>query len=166
MDNIMIWVKAAIAAAGAFISAKFGALGPVLAALGIAMFLDYIAGMAASKKEAIAGIEGAGWNSKKGMAGILKKFGYLVAVGVAMIIDWIVFEVAGQIGVTVAMTTFFGLLVAIWFILNEALSIIENLGRMGVPLPAFLKKSVAVLIGRVEDVGNQQAGDEQGEGKE
>jgi phage-related holin len=35
---------------------------------------------------------------------------------------------------------FFGTLVTVWLILNEVVSILENLSEVGVPLPSFLKK--------------------------
>lgn len=52
------------------------------------------------------------------------------------------------------MTMFFSTLVTAWFILNECLSITENAGRMGVKVPAFLTKVIAVLKGTVEEKGN------------
>ena len=33
----------------------------------------------------------------------------------------------------------FGLLVAVWLIINEMISILENLSKLGVPIPGFLK---------------------------
>jgi len=39
----------------------------------------------------------------------------------------------------------FGLLITIWLIINELLSILENAGRMGVTLPLFLLKLLAEL---------------------
>ena len=36
--------------------------------------------------------------------------------------------------------------VLIFFIVNEWLSILENLGLMGVPYPAFLKNALEVLL--------------------
>lgn len=48
--------------------------------------------------------------------------------------------------------TFFGLLVTIWFITNESISILENVGRMGVELPSFLKR---ILVELKKDVENK-----------
>ena len=39
----------------------------------------------------------------------------------------------------------FGTLVVVWYVLNELLSIVENAGRMGAPLPEFLKKLISQL---------------------
>ena len=45
----------------------------------------------------------------------------------------------------------FGLLVIIWLILNELLSILENAGRMGVNLPSFLVKVLSEIQSEIED---------------
>lgn len=47
--------------------------------------------------------------------------------------------------------TIFGLLVTVWLIINELLSILENAGRMGVILPTFLKKVLAELKNRIDE---------------
>ncbi|MBQ2538385.1 MAG: phage holin family protein, partial [Ruminococcus sp.] len=39
----------------------------------------------------------------------------------------------------------FGMMIAVWLIVNELLSILENLGRLGIPLPEFLVKAVERL---------------------
>ena len=55
-------------------------------------------------------------------------------------------------------TAFFGLLVTLWYILNELLSVIENAGRMGGPVPEWLRKYIAVLKDKIDsdyDPGNK-----------
>ena len=44
--------------------------------------------------------------------------------------------------------------VCIGFIANEVLSIIENAGLMGMPLPGILKKAVDVLVEKTENMTN------------
>lgn len=147
MEKYVIAIQALLTAAGAWISAKLGILGPVLMILTIMMVLDYITGMLASKREALEHPDnpGYGWNSKKGAKGIIKKVGYLCIIAVAMVVDYIVLNVAGSMGVSVSAKAFFALLVAVWYILNELLSIIENAGRMGAQVPEWLCKYIAVL---------------------
>ena len=53
-------------------------------------------------------------------------------------------EVAKQIGVTIPIGTFFGLLTALWLIFNEIISIMENLAKMETKLPPFLSKFVII----------------------
>ena len=47
-------------------------------------------------------------------------------------------------------TAFFGLLVTLWYVLNELLSIIENAGRMGGWVPEWLRKYIAVLKDKID----------------
>lgn len=139
----------------AWLSARLGALLYVLIILAVMMIVDYISGMAASKAEAIDHPDNPeyGWNSRKGTRGIIKKVGYLCIIAVAMVIDYIVIKVATEAGIVIKVPTFFGLLVTIWYVLNELLSIIENAGRMGAPIPEWLKKYISVLKNKIESTG-------------
>lgn len=134
MENLT-YVKGIIAAVAAFFSAKLGILGPILLALMGVMIVDYLTGMTASKKEGNI-------DSKKGMWGILKKVTYIVVVGVGMLMDWLILTTAESLGAEIPLQTFFGLLVAIWLIINELISILENLTRIGTPMPDFLVRLV------------------------
>lgn len=136
----------------AYISAKLGILFPVLLFLGAMMVGDYISGMLASKKEALDHPEdlSLGWNSKKGAKGIIKKVGYLCVIAVAMVVDYIIVNVAGSFGYEMPVKAVFGLMVVVWYLLNEMLSIIENAGRMGAPVPEWLERYIAVLKDKVE----------------
>ena len=73
-------------------------------------------------------------SSKVGFKGILKKLGYLILVAVAVLVD----KVAGNTG---AIRT----LVIYYFVANEGLSILENLGQAGVPIPPAIKKALKAL---------------------
>lgn len=147
MNKYVLATQAVLTAVGAWISAKLGILGPVLIILLIMMVLDYITGMLAAKEEAIEhpNDKRYGWSSKKGAQGIIKKVGYLCIIAVAMVVDYIILHVATAIGVAVSAKAFFALLVAVWYVLNELLSIIENAGRMGAQVPEWLRKYIAVL---------------------
>lgn len=152
----VIAVQGALAAAGAFLSDKLGILFPVLCVLMGMMVVDYVTGMLASKTEALdhPGDSAYGWNSKKGAKGIIKKVGYLCVICVAIVVDYIIAKVSGQLGFTMPTSAFFGLLVAVWYLLNELLSIIENSGRMGAAVPEWLLKYIAVLRDKI-DSGEQ-----------
>ena len=47
--------------------------------------------------------------------------------------------------------TLFGLLITLWFVINELLSILENVGRMGVMLPDILYKVLTELKNNTEE---------------
>lgn len=48
---------------------------------------------------------------------------------------------------------------ATWFICVEALSLYENADRMGVPIPAFLKKTVEKMLQKAEDTVGEEKQD-------
>ena len=147
MNKFVVAVQGLFAAVIGWISAKLGILGPVLLILLVMMVIDYVTGMLASKQEAIDHPDDPayGWNSKKGAKGIIKKVGYLCIIAVAIVVDYIILHVAAAMGATVTVKAFFALAVAVWYVLNEMLSIIENAGRMGAPVPEWLSKYIAVL---------------------
>lgn len=152
MKHTGMMIQVAASSALAWVSAKLGALFPVLLILAGMMVIDYLTGMLASKKEALDYPEDltCGWSSKKGAKGIIKKVGYLCVIAVAMVVDYIIANVAGSLGYEMPVTAIFGLLVAVWYLLNEMLSIIENAGRMGAPVPEWLERYIAVLKNKVE----------------
>lgn len=141
------YIRAVIVSIGAFLSAKLGMLYIVIPFLLLAMVCDYITGMLASQKEGNT-------NSKTGMWGIVKKLMYGVEVAVGMIVDWLIINVCSSIGINFPTVTFFGLLVAIWLIVNELISILENLTRLEAPMPPFLIKIVSTFKIAVEKSGN------------
>ena len=86
----------------------------------IMVALDYITGV-------LKAIHNKKVNSLIGLKGIIKKFGYFIVVGVAVVLDRIM-------GDTGAIRT----LVIYFFIANDGISILENWGGMGLPLPQKL----------------------------
>lgn len=148
----VIMIHGALAAVGAFLSDRLGILFPVLCMLMGMMVLDYVTGMLASKTEAIdhPGDRSYGWSSAKGAKGIIKKVGYLCVIAAAMVLDYIIMKVAGELGFKIPASAFFGLLVAVWYLLNELLSIIENAGRMGANVPEWLRNYIAVLKDKID----------------
>ena len=55
----------------------------------------------------------------------------------------------------ISVKAFLGLLVAVWYLLNELLSIIENAGRMGANVPEWLRKYIAVLKDKIDNTDYQ-----------
>ena len=141
MKQAYITIQAAAAALIAWLSARLGILLPVLGILAVAMVLDYITGMLASKREAIEhpGDSSYGWSSKRGAEGIIKKVGYLCIIAAALIVDYIILHVAAQIGLQITLKAFFGLLVAVWYILNELLGCPALLPWNKASFPSFCK---------------------------
>ena len=131
------------AAAGAFV-AYFNALLVPLIVLGVVMAVDYFTGLAdAFVTKSL--------NSRIGIIGIIKKIGYLACVGVAMVVDYLISTALVQIGIDFKFTYCFAMIVVIWLIMNELISILENLSSIGVPMPGFLVKLVKRLKNSVEE---------------
>lgn len=141
------YLKTLVASIGAFLSLKLGILLPVLGLLSLVMITDYVTGILDAKSRGEI-------NSRTGMWGIVKKLLYGVEVAIAMVVDWTIINVAGQLNIDIHMGTFFGLLVSIWLIFNEIISILENLTRLGTPMPSFLVKFVSTFKVVVENNGD------------
>ena len=116
----------------------------------VAMVIDYITGMMSAWLNAEL-------SSKKGIKGIVKKVSYLALVAVAMIVDWLICCGLQQINVDIKYTVFFAVLVAVWLIINELISVLENLAKMGVPIPNFLKKLINRLKNTVDEKGDDKS---------
>lgn len=142
------FIKLIISSIGAYLSNKLGILFPILMLLMFVMVVDYSTGMI--KARYLGEIE-----SRKGMWGVIKKAMYAVVVAVAMVSDWVIINMAERVGINIPLTTFFGLLVAIWLILNECISILENLIKLEVPIPPFLRSLVSRLKIVVEVQGDK-----------
>lgn len=104
-----------------------GGLDVALSCLLIAIVLDYVSGL-------IKAFVTKNLSSKIGVKGIIKKVSVLLIVMLAVLVD----RVTGETG---AIRT----LVIYYFVANEGLSIIENLGQAGVPIPQSIKKALKVM---------------------
>lgn len=122
MDNIFKQIMAAICT---LISFLFGDMEGMLIALIALIVLDYISGVIAAAVEKRL-------SSEVGAKGIAKKIFMLLIVALANIVD---INVIGDGHVLKTVTVVF-------YICNECISLIENAGRIGVPVP---KKLLDVL---------------------
>lgn len=117
---------------GSIVSFSFGTWSESLTFLLVVMALDYITGVVTAAKDG-------NLNSGIGFWGLFKKGLMLLVVLLAHRIDIL-------LGIQVAMGG------AIYFyIANELLSVIENFGRMGLPIPSRLRQLVQVLRDRAGD---------------
>ena len=124
-------LQAVFSASAAVLISYLGIVAVPIIILIIAMIIDYVTGM-------ISAWHKAELSSKKGVFGIVKKVSYLGLVCVGMGVDWLIYSGLHSVGVDLGYTIFFGVLVTIWLVINELISILENLGSIGVPLPKFL----------------------------
>ena len=126
------------------VSAYFQIIAVPLIVLTVVMLIDYITGMMSAYIHAEL-------SSRKGIVGILKKVSYFSLVCVGIAIDYILYSALAQIGIQSDITMFFGLTVTVWLIINELISILENLSKMDVPIPKFLTSVIQKLKTTVED---------------
>ncbi len=108
------------------------------------MLIDYVTGMAGA---AYTGQ----MNSRVGVMGIIKKAGYIALVVVGMAVDYLISYALVNIGISLQITYCFGMIITIWLIINELISILENLGELNIPLPNFLINTIKSLKNKVED---------------
>jgi len=117
-----------------FISALFGGWSSALTTLIIFMAIDYTTGLI---------VAGVFKKSKKTKTGALESYtGWkgLCRKGVTLLIVLI----ACRLDITLG-SSFIRDAVIIAFITNETISIIENAGLMGIPIPAVIMKAIDVL---------------------
>lgn len=142
-------LKALLAVIAGGVAAYFNVLAIPLAVLMVAMAVDYISGMT---KAWVAGE----LSSRVGVLGIIKKVGYLTVICVAAIVDWLLMSGLHKVGISVGMDFCFGVMCTIWFIINECISILENLAVIGVPLPRFLTAMIKRLAAVVDEKGEEK----------
>lgn len=122
MDNIFKNILAGVCTVLSFL---FGDMEGLMVALVALIILDYISGVIAAAVEKRL-------SSEVGAKGIAKKIFMLLIVALANIVD---INVIGDGHVLKTVTVVF-------YICNECISLIENAGRIGVPVP---KKLLDVL---------------------
>ena len=130
-------VFAAIGAAMAYIWGPWDALILVLIAFVVA---DYITGII--KAASLGKLD-----SSVGFKGLAKKVMILVLVGIGSLLDKVIPAANNAIRAAVIM----------FYIANEGLSILENAGALGLPLPSILKKWLLKLNETNEDQPEDQA---------
>jgi toxin secretion/phage lysis holin len=122
------YINATVAAIGTGLTYIFGGWDTVLIVLTIFMALDYLTGV-------IAAIYNKTLSSDIGFKGLLKKFTVLIVLIVAVLLDRLLNND----------TWVFRTLVAYFYIANEAISLLENSARMGLPVPQKLLDILAQL---------------------
>ncbi|HDR6955601.1 MULTISPECIES: phage holin family protein [Bacillus cereus group] len=130
MDRIDVLMKTFVAAFGGFCGYFLGGWDTTLKVLVIMAAIDYLTGVCA------AGYNGE-LKSKVGFKGIAKKVVLFLLVGAAAQLD----SALGSNSAIREATIFF-------FMGNELLSLLENAGRMGIPLPQALTNAVEILGGK------------------
>ena len=125
-ENFLKWLNAELFGLAGFL---WGGLDGLLTALLVFMVLDYVSGVVIAYKEKQL-------SSEVGFWGLIKKCMMLILVTIGHFLDSQVFGGGSSM---------FRSGVVGFFLANEGLSILENAGKLGVPLPEFLKKALEQL---------------------
>ena len=133
---IKIFILSGVACVGAAIASLFGGWNGAMTTLVILMLIDYITGIiVAGVFHASPKSSGGALSSAVGFKGICRKFVILLIVVVAcrvdLLLDTNIIRDATCIG----------------FCANELVSITENAGLMGIPMPRKLVEAIEVLRG-------------------
>ena len=141
-------LKAAITAVLAGMTAFWGWTGWLVVIWLAAMILDYATG-------SWAALSTGSWDSAVARAGLWHKLGSIVAMLVALLLDVALSAIInyGGLGFELPFTykTAFLPLVAIWYIVTELGSIIENAAKLGAPVPKFLINSLKKLKEKADE---------------
>lgn len=146
MDKTQAWTTIALSAIMDFL----GILAiPVLLMVGCNL-IDYITGLIASKfrNEQVS--------SYKGMRGIIKKVCMWLLVIVGAVMDELIKYAVSTVGINIQLPFIVATLVSMWIVINEVISILENMIDIGVDLPPFLMPLVRRIKKEVEDVGESE----------
>lgn len=124
---------------GGMVASLFGGWDAALVTLLIFMGIDYVTGLI------VAGVfhtsektENGALESRAGWKGLCRKGGTLLVVLVACRLDLMMGS------------NFIRDAVVIAFVANETISIIENAGLMGIPIPAVITRAIEVLKKKAE----------------
>lgn len=139
MTNIKTAVLAAIGTIGGGIAALFGGWTSAMTTLIIFMVIDYATGII------VAGVFHHSGKSKSGALESRAGFKGLCRKGMILLILLVACRLDLMLG-----TGYIKDCVCIAFVVNETLSIIENAGLMGVPIPQVLIKAIDVLKAKEE----------------
>lgn len=134
MDRIKDFISVAAGAVGSSIAYLFGGWNSAMLTLCIFMAVDYLSGLV------VAGVfhksrksDGGALDSKAGFKGLFRKAFILLVILLAYRLDLLIGS------------QYIKDMACIAYIVNETLSIIENLGLMGVPVPNVIKKAIDLL---------------------
>ena len=138
-DNMKNLICTCVGTVGAAIADLFGGWNASLTTLIIFMIIDYVSGLiVAGVFKASTKTESGALESNAGWKGLFKK-------GMTLLLVLIAYRLDLAIG-----TNYIRDAVCIGFIANESISIIENAGLMGIPIPAAVTKAIDILKNKSE----------------
>ncbi len=136
--------KGIFTAIAAWFGSTMGLLLPTLALLFLLMAVEYFSGILVTEKETLEHPDNRKPRHTRSrlLSSLYRKAGCILTVLAALSMDFLIHKYAAELGIQADNKTLLGLLAAIWFILNELLSILKNAKCLGAVLPKFLSESI------------------------
>ena len=125
-------VKIPVVAISTFTAYMMNTFNTIILVLFAVMVLDYITGT-------LRGLLTKTLNSTIGLKGIFKKVAMLLVVGIAACIEFAIVELGMETGNLLVV------IVICFFVVNEAISCLENAAQLGVPIPQILLDALEKL---------------------
>lgn len=145
MENIKNTVAAIIAAFFSF----FGLLAVPLLLLPLCNIIDWVTGISASR------IQKVNYEREISYAGICKKVSMYLLIIVGWVLDLLIEYVMVNMSIPFALPNIVACFVAVWLVLNELISITENIDVIGVHVP-FLSPIMHLIKDKVEDAADTE----------
>ncbi len=142
-------IKEIFTAAGAFLSSWLGILYVPVLILVCCNIIDYCTGLCAAK------YRGESIKSYRSARGIAKKICMWLLVAVGGMLDILLGYAARTGGLSLKLSFVVASAAAVWLIANEIISILENIGDIGAPLPPFLLKIAGSIKSEAEKKGGK-----------
>ena len=143
MDNITKWLTSVVLGS---VAAFFGQYGLFIVLVAVAVVLDVVTGLVKAKAT------GEGLSSDKATRGFWKKISLFVGLAFGIFLDYAVATVLLQAGVNLGLDMPFALIICAYIIINEAISISENLYLTNPDsFPQWISKMLKVVKGKIED---------------
>ena len=143
MKEFWNMIQMVFAAVGGWLGYFLGGMDGLMIALVVFVILDYVTGI-------MCAVIDRELSSSVGFRGIFKKVLVLMLVGVAHIVDLHVVQSGEALRSAVIC----------FYLSNEGVSVLENAGHLGLPIPEKLKAILAQLHDRIEEADETEDGGE------
>ena len=131
------------------IASFWGIYGPVIICVLVAICMDVVSGLVAAMAS------GEKISSKVGWVGFWKKMALILALSFGIFMDTFVPILLGTISLELPFTMPIGTIVGCYIVINEAISIIENINKAApTALPKWIKKMLEGAGKTIDDGGS------------
>lgn len=128
----------------------WGIYGPVIVCVLVAICMDVVSGLVASMAS------GDKISSQVGWIGFWKKMALILALAFGIFMDSFIPILLGTISLELPFTMPFGTIVGCYIVINEAISIIENINKAApTALPKWIKKLLEGAGKAIDDGGGE-----------